>query len=153
MYLVKNDIWNSIADVILITANSYIKKDGSLTMGKGIALELKNKFPRVEYSFGMAVRISCGHLGKYGVALNTHIGAPEKVYGLFQVKYHFKDRADLNLIKYSTDILIRMLDWSEYLRTNRIAMNYPGIGLGGLSESDVYPIISLLPDNVRIHIK
>jgi hypothetical protein len=33
---------------------------------------------------------------------------------------------------------------------NKIAMNFPGIGWGGLNRLEVLPIISSLPDNVEI---
>ncbi len=31
-----------------------------------------------------------------------------------------------------------------------VALNFPGIGYGGLNRNEVLPIISILPDNVEI---
>ena len=112
-----DDLWNSIDDVILVTSNSYINYKDEVVMGRGAALEMKNKYPKTPYQFGRMIKYYVRHLGKYGViVLNLYATADEILFrqsgwvGLFQVKYHFKDKADLDLISYSTDKLLNMLD-------------------------------------------
>lgn len=127
---------------ILITTNSFIKKDGTLVMGRGAALEYKNKFSsfNVDKMWGDMIKEACGHLGMYGVIV-------EGRYGIFQVKRHFKDKADLDLIRYSIAwLLIRAIEKPQ----EEFHVNYPGIGFGRLRKEDVAPLLQVLPDNVFI---
>ena len=135
-----------LIDIFLFTGNSYINKKGELVMGRGAALEVKKHYPNIPKILGDKIK----EIGKrhpvfrenYGlIILNSGIG-------VFQVKYHYKDSADLNLINYSAKIL------SEFakLKEDKIFhMNFPGIGYGQLDEKDVLPIIEQLPNNVRIY--
>jgi hypothetical protein len=155
MKLIKGNLWDSKDDLILVTCNSYIRKDGALVMGRGAALEMKNKFNQIDYRFGKMVKYYYKHLGRYGllwVDPNSNCAEyypAEQLMGIFQVKYHFKDNADLDLIKYSVTCLRDILS-SRYWK---VSMNFPGIGYGGLSREIVLPIISLLPDSVTIYEK
>jgi hypothetical protein len=157
MKLVKGNLWDSRDDLILVTCNSYIKKDGALVMGRGAALEMKTKFPKIDYRFGKMINYYSKHLGYYGVfILDPNAGPAEYVpseqkLGIFQVKYHFKDKADLLLIKMSTRELVR--DFYKYSFLHTVSMNFPGIGYGGISREDVLPIIEGLSDQVTIYEK
>jgi hypothetical protein len=144
MKVKKENLWNSNADIILITTNSFIKNDGALAMGKGAALEMKTKYPLLPFDFGKTIREKYGHLKEYNIILESSI--PSR-FGIFQVKYHFKDSANIELIKRSILKLQIMASNNDI----QFAMNYPGIGFGQLSEKDVFPLISMLSDNVTIY--
>ncbi|MEK6860596.1 MAG: hypothetical protein AABY07_01375 [Nanoarchaeota archaeon] len=47
MILVKGNMWDELgkAELILVTANSNIKKNGALVMGAGAAKEARDRFP------------------------------------------------------------------------------------------------------------
>jgi len=126
------------ADIFIFTGNSYVRKDGALVMGRGLALDIRDKIPELAYILGDRIKES----PKYGLIIEEDLGL-----GVFQVKYHFSDNADLDLIRFSCGIL------SEYANTHldkKIHMNYPGIGYGHLSRESVEPIIRELPDNVHV---
>lgn len=147
MILKYDNLWNSKDDIILVTANSYINQRGELVMGRGAALELKTMHPELPKIFGEMIKNCCGHMGYYGyLAYNYYKG---KIYGIFQVKYHFKDNAHLKLIEKSTSDLCKFANTT----TSKISMNFPGIGYGRLLKKDVLPIIERLPDNVTIYYK
>lgn len=152
MKLIKGELFNSLDDIVLVTGNSCIKWDGSAVMGRGAALELKNKLTGIDLVFGGMINKICGNLGMYGV-VHTALSYPEldKVYGLFQVKYHFKDKALLSLIEYSTYELSKMIDGIFYTKT--ISMNFPGVGFGHLKYEDVLPIVEKLPDSITLYIR
>jgi len=157
MKLVKGNLWDSKDGIILVTCNSYIRKDGALVMGRGAALEMKNRYPQIDYRFGKMIKYYSKHLGYYGILiLDPNATAAEYIstspkMGVFQVKYHFKDLADLTLIRQSTYELMSTLELTHFPRT--VSMNFPGIGYGGLKREDVIPIISMLPDEVTIYEK
>lgn len=135
------------SELFLITTNSFIKKDGRLTMGAGIAKQAKDRFKAVnlDMAFGMAIEDNCGHLGKYGLIVSDFW--PISKLGMFQTKQHWKTPSDLSLIAYSTEKLINFCEKNKF---PRVDLNYPGIGYGGLKESSVFQIIRDLPDCVNV---
>ena len=128
-------------DIYLVTTNSYIRNDGALVMGRGAAKQLATLYPKIPYELGRRIQ----HLGEYNIGVIT-----DKVSGLslgaFQVKYHFGDAADLDLIKRSADELHKVA--CEDGRVFHV--NFPGIGNGRVSFDSVYPLIERLPDNVCV---
>jgi len=145
MILEKGDMWSIFekTDFFFFTANSFLNIRNELVMGRGMALEVKKKFPKVPSGF----RGQIEHLGYYGLAIAL-IGLPSTSIGAFQVKYHFKNKAELALIHQSTGKLERYasIEFPEC----RFDLNFPGIGYGGLKYKDVLPIIQKLPDNVHV---
>jgi len=124
----------------IVTANSFIiKRQQKLLMERGAALELRQMVPNIELSFGKMIIQTCGHLGVYGLLMNGK-------YGAAQIKYDFRDKADINLIAFSMAFL------ADEAKTNRYIynINYPGIGHGGLSKEEVKPLLAILPDNVCV---
>lgn len=140
------DMWSvyNETDAFLFTGNSYLRKDGALVMGRGLARQVRDRVKGSDQRFGRAIKEMSGHLGEYNVAWSTK--ASEKI-GVFQVKYHFKDDADLSLIERSAEKLHQQI---RKYPPNRVDLNFPGIGNGGQSVSDVKPIIDSLPDCVHI---
>jgi len=156
VFIKNKDMFDEERDVLIITTNSYINKKEELVMGRGIALQLTQKYHQVKKVAGEIIKRKYGHLSKYGflfLSLYDKQGNFEEDVGLFQVKYHFKDRANIELIKYSTKIMQEKLQ--DIFRTHykylKFAMNFPGIGYGGLNREDVFPIINSLPDNFYIY--
>ncbi|MCK5018192.1 MAG: hypothetical protein KAS32_14140 [Candidatus Peribacteraceae bacterium] len=130
--------------IILITGNSCLKKDGSLVMGAGAALEMKVRVPLCDKIYGLIVKQTCGHLGIYGIIIRDFYYQP---YGLFQTKTDFKHDSKLALISMSTDKLKKLARANTEQIYN---VNFPGVGYGKLSKEKVMPIIKSLPKNVVI---
>lgn len=148
MKINKGNLWESNADVILVTANSYLKNDGSLAMGKGAALEMKNRFPKLPHVFGEFIKNKCGHLGFYGVCIS-----PENNFsGVLQTKYHYKDESTIDLIEKSLMELTEHMDlFAENVGyMQNVAVNYPGIGFGKLSMDEVEPTLYKVCENYPI---
>ena len=140
------NMWDAYpgTDLFVITTNSCIMNNGCLVMGAGIAREARDRFPGIECRLAKLIKSKCGHLGRYYLVIDpqTHIAA-------FQVKQDWSDHADTSLILGSTNALTRWI--AE--RPLRVALNFPGIGLGGLSRTDVLPYLTNLPANVTIWTK
>lgn len=128
MKITTTDLWTYPADMRFVTTNSYVNSRGELVMGRGAALQAKQRYSDVPKLAGKYIF----HLSKYGLC---HI--PQYQLGLFQVKYHFKDRADLDLIRYS----FGLLEMYAAQTCGTIAMNFPGIGYGGLDRNDVLDVM------------
>lgn len=130
-----------------VTTNNCVTKDGRLVMGAGAAKSMKDIFPDIDLFFARQItRVDNNnnfiYASKYGLLVNTTTRL-----GAFQTKYHFKDKSDLELIRYSTAKLILFALANP---TDTIHLNFPGIGYGGLKKEDVLPIITALPDNVIV---
>jgi len=124
-----------------VTTNSYLTKDLRLVMGRGAALELKTISPGIDQIFGNIINRTCGHLGVYGLIKIDHASC-----GAFQVKHHFRDKADLELIQFGIVLLT-----AEARNMDQIVhLNYPGIGNGKLSKEEIRPLLNILPDNVHV---
>jgi len=140
----QGNIWDSynISNMFIITGNSFIKKDGSLAMGRGIALEAKNKILKIDIIFGKMIIDKCGHLGIYNL-INYN-----KIY-LLQTKIHFKDPSSIDLIYNGIERLKSIIN-------NQLIINmvFPGIGYGGLTKEEVFhKTLVNLPNNITIWYK
>ena len=135
------DEWDRTQELVMvISTNSYVRKDGELVMGRGIAKEAKNRFPVLPGAAGRYIIETCGHMGEYNFILsNIRIG-------MLQVKYHFKDKADLHLIERG---LIAMEE--RLAKVPRIIMNFPGIGYGGLEYPACLKLVEQLPDKYEVY--
>jgi hypothetical protein len=68
-------------------------------------------------------------------------------FGIFQVKYNFRDMASVELIRRSVEDLKVFVTSSD---TIMVKMNFPGIGYGGLTKETVMPLLDILPWYVKI---
>lgn len=130
---------------VLFTGNSWIKQNGALVMGRGAALYARNNFQGLDLAIGQRIVNTCGHMGEYNIIVFTR--GPFMGLGVLQVKFHFRDDADIALIERSLNVLSnRALAHPNA----RYACNYPGIGAGRLGMNQVEPLLQGLPDNIDI---
>jgi len=143
----RGNMWNAFheTDAFCITTNSYIRNDGELVMGRGIAKVAKQVFDDLPKALGEKIEGSCGHLGTYGLMPSNRKEIDKMV--AFQVKTHFRNDADLGLIDSSATALSQM---AMSYPNRRFDLNFPGIGNGGRNVSEVKPLLEGLPDNVHI---
>ena len=81
----------------------------------------------------------------FRVVREPRIGKPG--FGIFQVKEHFGDKADLELIRRSAVILTM---YARQHPDTQIRMNYPGVGWGHCHRRDIELLLACLPENVTI---
>jgi len=136
-----------------VTTNSYVKKDGCLAMGRGFAKQVRDALPGFDHEAGVAVWVRnesdmCrdGYISDYGT-VRLFKSNEYSNWFLFQVKRHFREQAELDIIRLSTKMLAAL---AELYPEEKWGVNFPGIGYGGLREEDVLPILNLLPDNVFV---
>lgn len=143
MVIKHGNMWeDSKADSVLFTGNATIRHDGCLVMGRGAAMQAQVRYPGCNKVFGKLVHES---KSPYGVLWHPDMRDP--MLGVFQVKGLYSEKAGVELIAYSTSMLKPL---ALLLKHRLYAVNFPGIGYGGLSESEVLPIIQCLPDNVEV---
>lgn len=144
MILEKGNMWDAFGKgIFMITTNPIRRKDGAVVMGRGIALEAKTRFPQLPYDFGASLK-AFPHLTNVG-CIGCYDNVP--IY-YFMVKDHWRDKASLRII---SDSVWAINYWFGISDTHdRVDLNFPGIGNGGLNREDVLPIIQDLPDNFHV---
>ena len=157
MILERGNMWDVFGktDYFLITTNPIRKKDGGVVMGRGIAKEAKDRFPRLPYDFGHCLRFMeypnyTPDLMRYTGIIDIYDG---QRIGYFMVKDHWAADAKLAIIEASVNSLLermRLRDGSGRFISHRYDLNFPGIGNGKLSRGDVLPLLQVLPDNVHV---
>jgi hypothetical protein len=126
--------------LIIVTTNSFLTSEVKLVMGRGAAWQLKKRVPGIDTLFGKMIHDSCGHLGCYGLIFHGR-------YGAAQVKYRFNEKARLELIRLSMNMLSVKASRD---RKSIFKINFPGIGNGGLKRDQVESLLKVLPDNVHV---
>ncbi len=140
MIEVTGNLWESGADVFVITTNGTVKKNGECVMGRGCAAEAKRLYPGLPKLLGDAIR-EFGNLPHF-------FNLPHEILTL-PVKYHWDERANIDLIERGCHY-IRLAALMQPWRT--IVMPRPGCGNGGLIWADVRPVVAplLTPDNIHV---
>lgn len=145
MQEIYGDLWklwdapNTNVKLLCITTNGYVKPNGNAVMGRGCALEMKQRFPGSDKALGANIKVFGNHVNKF-LTWRGH-----RVYS-FPVKHNWWEKADIELIKRSCTELTQILECWEQCFLPR-----PGCGNGGLDWKEVSAIISpLLPDNVWV---
>jgi hypothetical protein len=129
----------SAPGIKIVTASSFLTSEGKLFMGRGLARDLKIKVPGIDKIFGSMILENGGHGGRYGLLVY------EK-WGIFQVRYRFNEKPDLELISYGIERVKEFAQETNYI----IHLEYPGIDEGELTMEEVGPIIYMLPGNVYV---
>lgn len=136
---IKGDIWNYYkkGHWIVITTNGTVKTDGSAVMGRGIALQAKQRCPELSRKIG-------SWISDYGN--RAGIFQEEKVV-TFPVKHNWWERATLGLIEKSCVQLKRIFGFASGRSSEVVYMVRPGCGNGQLDWKDVKSILEKYLDD------
>ena len=129
-------------DVLCITTNGMVKKNGECVMGRGIAAQFKNMYP-------FAPRILGNKIKKSGNILQPIMWNDEITYMAFPVKHHWAEEADLELIFRSA---VSLKHKANSMPEKKFLLPRPGCGNGRLKWRGVKETLEsvLLPDNVHV---
>jgi hypothetical protein len=145
-------------DWLCITTNGTRKNDGSAVMGRGCALQAKERWPELPAKLGRTIKQfgnlphTLGAITKAGELweLTQHhwnIPSPSidgiSILWSFPVKHYWGEPASLGLIETSA----RMMMFEAKDLDVEIALPLPGCGNGGRSWSEVGPILHSILDN------
>jgi hypothetical protein len=133
MKLIKGEFWEAAAksDVILVTTNGIVRKDGKLVMGGGIALQFAEKFPSCPLAFGKLVS-SRGNVPH----LISRANGPHLLSN--PTKRHYRDPSPLDLVYESACKIKQIVDAHGF---SKVLSTPPGCGLGGLHWEEVEPVL------------
>lgn len=131
----------SNTNVICVTTNGMIKKDGTAVMGAGIAKIVNERF-HVAGKLADHLR----HHGNIVCDLGEYTYEHSKFHLVsFPTKHHWRYPSNPRLIELSAKQLVALADEKQY---ERIFLTPPGCGCGGLDwENDVRPILEPIFDD------
>jgi hypothetical protein len=119
---------------VCITTNGIIKKDGTLVMGAGIALQAKQRFPSLPVVLADAV-------SQYG---NHTFYLPDENLFSFPTKNDWKDKSDINLIAQSATELVNITNQMDF---TEVYLPKPGCANGQLSWTSVRVVLGQILDS------
>ena len=138
MIEIVGDIWEQKCDWLCITTNGIIDKRGSAVMGKGIALQAKQRFSGIEKILAKKIQ----EKGNIVSSLFYDI-ADQKWIISFPTKNDWRDKSDINLIENSAEQLKQHFD--KYCSTHKnkpiVMLPRPGCSNGQLDWKDVKKVI------------
>lgn len=126
------NIWETSDKVICVLTCSSLKKDGTLVMGAGIALEAAKRYPILPTVWGKGKDLS-------SISLYT-IGGLTLVR--FPTKFNWMELSCFSLIQNSATDLAN----HEKLKDEQISLPCPGIGYGGRTKTEVLRILDPILD-------
>lgn len=124
---------------IIITTNGNVKTNGEAVMGKGIALQAKQRFPDLPK-----------RLGKFLSEFNNTVHSFGIDYRIisFPTKHNWQEKSDIKLIEESCQRLKALFDYTELgYFVKEIYMPRPGCANGQLSWGDVKPVLEKYLDD------
>jgi hypothetical protein len=136
------DLWDYFGktnNVICITTNGFVKKDGTGVMGRGCANEARFRIPGITKNLGDHIKANGNHVG--------YIGGQVPNVLAFPVKHAWYEPADPELISRSA------FELAEHANRHPEAsyiLPRPGCGNGQLLWDDVKPLLTGLPDNIFV---
>lgn len=136
------DYYGKPNHVVCITTNATLKKDKSIVMGRGCALEAKRRDPALPYLLGDQV-FRHGNVP----VLVTVTGRDLGYFCSFPVKHNYWEVADLELIAQSAAHLKAIADKHPEMM---FILPRPGCGNGRRTWEEVKPLLASLPDNVWV---
>ena len=150
------DWYSKPGTTVFITTNGMVRKDGAAVMGRGCALEAKQRFPGVEYLLGRLLKdgCPCDTCKELGFDLLPH----NRIHSLhplaegvatFPVKHKWFEEADLALIQSSVEQMQKLL-WFLDAAMPTFVLPRPGCGNGRLTWEQVRPLLEELHDNVLV---
>lgn len=167
MLEIYGNLFEQNADVICITTNGFVRKDGRAVMGKGCAREAVSLVPGIEYILGNAIKRN-GNVPNYlarNNGINLYSFPVKPISSIFHgdnAVTHMQDRfmpgqeipgwackADIDLIKASAEHLVMLANKYKW---NKIVLPRPGCGAGELDwYSSIKPMLEKILDD-RFHI-
>ncbi len=145
------DFWTIQGDLRCITTNGTLRNSGDAVMGKGIALQAKQRYDKMSKKRYDKIESALGRLiNKYG----NHVFYLGRGLISFPTKHNWKENSDIELIKRSAMELVSLINDKLPIKNKankRILLTRPGCGNGGLNWAEVKPIIqTILRDDTFI---
>jgi len=132
---IQSNLFDQDADAICLTTNGVVKENGRAVMGAGNALQARKIWPDIDKKLGRLLEDGGNNCH---IIIYRRVKNPYYVVS-FPVKYHWRDLADLDLIRRSAH---QLMDLVEEQGWQRVILPRPGCSCGGRDwATEVKPIL------------
>ncbi len=125
------------AQIICITTNGFVKRNGECVMGRGIAKQMKEYIPSIPYLLGYKISSKGNHVYNLGRVNSEKLMFNKHWLISFPVKHNWWEDADPELIRRSAIELKQLMKGVN----KNVLIPRPGCGNGHLRWQDVKPIL------------
>jgi hypothetical protein len=141
MKVYRANIWDYISRFpVCITTNSFVKGNGRCVMGRGNALQARNRFKDLDLRIGQDLK-ECGNRVFFYQDINLFT---------FPVKHYWYQEADLDIIARSCNQLLHFIN---LLDIEKVLLPFPGVGNGKLKPHNVMHVLDQeFADEKRVYI-
>jgi hypothetical protein len=134
MIEIQGNLWEFFGrEVIAITTNGQVTKNGKAVLGNGCARQAGERFPDLAVRLGKMLAEQGNHTQYLGDGLVS-----------FPVEHSPFENPDLRLIERSTRELLALADAMGW---QKVIVPRPGCGGGGLSWKEVKPVLEKYLDD------
>ena len=129
MQLITGDLWDYHAQgyVVAITTGGMVQKNGTCAMPRGCARQASDRIDMLAYTLGSQIKLHGMHVFDLGNRIVS-----------FPVEQSPFERPQLEIIEHSCKELVELCNYKKW---DKVIVPRPGCGLGGLSWTDVRPIL------------
>lgn len=135
----------SPGQIIAISTNGYIKRNGCAVMGRGCAKQAAMLYHDFPQALGRQLKLN----GNVPCYLTVGFAKIEKRFMVLPVKHEWHEKADIVLVEKSVAFL-----GGEAQASASMTFHVPRLGCGNGKldwESQVLPLMLALPSNVIVH--
>lgn len=149
MIEVVGDLWEFPGvDARVVTTNGYVTQTGECVMGRGCAMEARNRWPGINVRLGKRITESGNHAYAFSLADWDEtrfllVTFPVKPVVGSDGSPGFSCPAELPIIERSAHRLVKMAD---HFGWRSVVLPRPGAGNGGLDYADVREVIAPILD-------
>jgi len=135
---IKGNILEISCNALFIPTNGNIGKNGRAIMGKGLALQVAEKYPHIPLKLGIQLKIKNHVIWELYNPQKHHFY--EGILYSFPTKYNWWEKANIGLIENSLKEVERLCNIFPYWE--KVLLPKVGCGLGGLDwRNQVFPLI------------
>lgn len=133
-------------DVICVTTNGEVKKNGHATMGQGCAKFVRDSFLGIDVKLGKYIAEHGNRVFNLGTQV---IGQRPFVLVSFPTKHKWRSRSDKDLIQKSVQELLELCN--KFHVKGKVYIPAPGCSHGKLNWSEVEPLLSNLDERFVVY--
>lgn len=133
-------------DVICVTTNGTIKKDGQAMMGRGVARFVRDTFQNIDTKLGNLIKAYGNRVFNLGT---QEYSGKQLILFSFPNQADMSSKIDAKLIKKSIDELVDLCN--KFQLKGKVYLPVPCVRIGDATWQEIKPLLASLDDRFVIY--
>lgn len=133
-------------DVICVTTNGTVKKDGQAMMGRGAAKFVRDTFKNIDTKLGELIKAYGNRV--FNLGTQEYAGKPLILFS-FPTQADMSSKTDAALIKKSIEELVSLCD--KFQLKGKVYLPVPCVRIGDATWQEIKPLLASLDDRFVIY--